>query len=215
MILRRTHPNILVVEGKDELRVLPELLELAGVAWPKDNEPVRIEEQDGVENILAEGFIETTLKASGVMAVGIIVDANGDPMVRWQKVRHRLATSYPAFPVDLPATGAVCSVAGRPRVGVWVMPDNVRAGMLETMLLALRVGDEALHDHARDATSHARVLGAPFRDNHREKAELHAWLAWQDPPGRQLHDAVRARKLPPAPPVTDTFVAWFRELFQL
>jgi hypothetical protein len=79
----------------------------------------------------------------------------------------------------------------------------------------LRVGDPMLHDHARDATSYARRLGAPFRDSHREKAELHAWLAWQDPPGRQLHEAVRARALPPAPPVTNAFVAWFRHLFDL
>jgi len=87
--------------------------------------------------------------------------------------------------------------------------------MLESLLLALRAGDEALHDHARDATQQARTRGAKFRDSHREKAELHAWLAWQDPPGRQLHDAVRARMMPPAPPVTNGFVAWFRRLFEI
>jgi hypothetical protein len=215
MTLRRTFPRVLIVEGKDELRVLPELLELAGIPWPKGDEPVRIEEQDGIGNILAPGFIETTLKASGVTAVGIVVDANGDPGSRWEKLRARLAASYPDFAVALPATGAVHAIAGKPRIGVWVMPDNVRTGMLETLLLALRVGDQALHDHARDATGHARTLGAPFRDNHREKAELHAWLAWQDPPGRQLHDAVRARHLLPAPPVTDPFVGWFRQLFEI
>ena len=95
------------------------------------------------------------------------------------------------------------------------MPDNVRAGMLETLLLALRTGDRVLHDHACAATAQARGFGAPFREPHREKAELHAWLAWQDPPGRQLHDAVRAHALPLAPPVTDAFVAWFRQLFDL
>lgn len=42
MTLRRTYPRVLVVEGKDELRVLPELLELAGLPWPKGDEPVRI-----------------------------------------------------------------------------------------------------------------------------------------------------------------------------
>jgi hypothetical protein len=215
MSLRRTYPCVLVVEGKDELRVLPELLELAGISWPKGAEPVRIEEQDGISNILADGFIETTLKASGVKAVGIVVDANGDPMSRWNQVRDRLAASYPAFPSDLPVSGVVHVMAEKPRVGVWMMPDNVLAGMLETLLLALRAGDPVLHDHARDATHQARVLGAPFRENHREKAELHAWLAWQDPPGRQLHDAVRALALPPAPPVTDAFVAWFRQLFEL
>jgi len=156
MTLRRTYPRVLVVEGKDELRVLPELVEQAGIPWPKGNEPVRIEEQDGIGNILAPGFIETTLKASGVMAVGIIVDANGDPGSRWAKLRARLAASYPDFPVELSATGAVHAIADKPRIGVWVMPDNVQAGMLETLLLALRVGDPALHDHARDATRPGR-----------------------------------------------------------
>jgi hypothetical protein len=215
MTLRRVYPRVLLVEGKDELRVLPELLELAGIPWPKGAEPIRIEEQDGIQNILAPGFIEATLKASGVIAVGILIDANGDPTARWAQLRARVAASYPAFPVELPATGVVHDVGDKPRIGVWVMPDNVRAGMLESLLLALRVGGEALHDHARDATDQARTLGAPFRDSHREKAELHAWLAWQDPPGRQLHDAVRARIMPPAPPVTDGFVAWFRRLFEI
>lgn len=215
MTLRRTYPRVLVVEGKDELRVLPELLELAGIPWPRGAEPVRIEEQEGIGKILEFGFIETTLKASGVTAVGIVVDANDDPTARWEKVRSRLAAIYPEFPLDLPATGAIHRVTDKPRIGVWVMPDNVRAGMLETLLLALRVGDSVLHDHARDATHQARILGAPFRDVHREKAQLHAWLAWQDPPGRQLHDAVRARILPPAPPVTDAFVSWFRRLFEV
>ena len=52
---------------------------------------MRIEEQDGVENILAPAFIETTLKASAVTMVGIIVDANGDPAARWEQLRARLA----------------------------------------------------------------------------------------------------------------------------
>ena len=119
MSLRRTYPRVLLVEGKDELRVLPELLELAGIPWPKGAEPVRVEEQDGISNLLAPGFIETTLKASGVDAVGIVVDANGDPASRWEQVRDRLAASYPAFPSALPAAGVVHATAEKPRVGVW------------------------------------------------------------------------------------------------
>jgi len=214
MTPRRVYPKILLVEGKDERWVLPELLELAGIAWPKGNEPVYIEEQDGVAKLLGPAVIETTLKASGVTAVGVVVDANGDPASRWQQVRVRLAALFPGLPTELPAAGAIHAASGKPRIGVWLMPDNVRAGMLETLLLALRVGDEALHDHASAATDQARALGAPFRDAHRAKAELHAWLAWQDPPGQQLHSAVRAKTLPPAA-VTDAFVAWFRTLFEL
>lgn len=86
MKLSRKHPRILVVEGKAERWVFPQLLELAGVDWPKGNEPVWIEEQDGIGNILAPDFIETTLKASGVTAVGIVVDADADPASRWKQL---------------------------------------------------------------------------------------------------------------------------------
>jgi hypothetical protein len=215
MIDRRVHPCRLLVEGKDERWVLPHLLELAGIPWPDQNRPVLIEEQDGIEKILAPGFIEATLKASGIRVVGVIVDANGDPAARWAKLRGRLLPSYPDLPAELPASGAIHSEPEKPRIGVWLMPDNVSSGMLETLLLELRADQPALRDHVHDATTQARVCGAPFRDTHRHKAELHTWLAWQDPPGRQLHDAVRGRVLAPKSPVTDPFVAWFRQLFEL
>jgi hypothetical protein len=51
MTLQRVRPRVLIVEGKDELRVLPELLELAGIPWPKGSEPVNIEERDGISPI--------------------------------------------------------------------------------------------------------------------------------------------------------------------
>jgi hypothetical protein len=132
MTLRRTYPRVLIVEGKNEQRVFPYLLESAGIPWPDDDRPVKIEEQDGISNIVAPGFIETTLKASGVTAVGIVVDANGDPARRWERLRARLVASYPDFPVELPATGAVHAIADKPRIGVWVMPDNVRTAEVWT-----------------------------------------------------------------------------------
>ena len=207
-------PRVLLVEGQDELRVLPELLELAGISWPKDNEPVCIKQLEGVENLLAAGVIEVELKATGLEALGILVDADGDPSARWKQVRGRLAPSYQNFPEQLERDGAVHVSNGTPRVGVWVMPDNVRAGMLETMLLGLR-GDEddELQGHVCEATGRARDFGARYRDAHRAKAELHTWLAWQDPPGLQMHMGVKAGLLKPASPLTDGFVRWFRKLF--
>lgn len=212
---RRDHPNRLLVEGKDELRVLPELLELAGVPWPKGGEPVWIEEKVGVDSLLGPHVISTTAKASGVQAIGVIVDANGDPAARWRAVHARLSEIDPAVPDERPTGGLIHAPAGKLRLGAWLMPDNVATGMLETMLLALRADAAALHAHARAAIDDARNLGAPVRAAHQAKAELHTWLAWQDPPGRQLHDAVRARLLVPAPEVTAPFVAWFRALFQV
>lgn len=93
------------------------------------------------------------------------------------------------------------------------MPDNLREGMFETLLLA--TCDKPLRDHAHAATSAAKDLGAPFKPAHRDKALLHAWLAWQDPPGQALGTAAKARALDGASPVLAPFVAWFRRLYQL
>lgn len=58
------------------------------------------------------------------------------------------------------------------------------------MLLALRTGAPAVRAYAGQVVTEASALGAPYRQTHRDKAELHTWLAWQDPPGLQVHLAV-------------------------
>jgi hypothetical protein len=211
----RLAPKVLLVEGKDEQRVLPELLELCGIEWPDKNPPVWIEDANGIETILGTPLIETELKISGLRTMGILVDANGDLASRWQSLRVRLAAIIPELSAAPEPNGCVHDRDDGIRIGVWVMPDNRVGGMLETLLLRLRPGDGELHDHARDAVAIARTKGAPFSAAHLDKAELHTWLAWQDPPGQQLHAAVRAKALDPLGAGAAPFVAWFRRLYQL
>ena len=52
-----------------------------------------------------------------------------------------------------------------------------------------------------------------FKDVHKTKAVIHTWLAWQDEPGPQLHEAVKHRVLDPKKPESRAFVDWFRRLF--
>jgi hypothetical protein len=211
----RLAPRVLLVEGKDEQRVLPELLELCGIPWPQKEPPVWIEDANGIETILGTPLIETEVKVSGLRVLGILVDANGDLAARWRSVRGRLADVVPDLPVAPHLEGWIHQRVDRIRIGVWVMPDNLERGMLETLLLRLRTGESALHDHARDAVAIARTKGAPFLPAHLDKAELHTWLAWQNPPGQQLHAAVRAKALDPMTPPAAPFVAWFRRLFEV
>lgn len=212
---RRIEPRVLLVEGKDEQRLLPELLELGGIDWPDRSPPVWIEEKDGVEKVLEEGSIEAEWRASGLESLGIVIDANGDPESRWARVRSVLASLLPGFPLANQPGGVIHDAGDGRRVGVWLMPDNVRAGMLETLLLAIRGGDSVVSKHARDACDAAKRLGAPFREPHRDKAELHTWLAWQDPPGQQMHLAMRMKMLPIEGSVAEPFVRWVKTLHGL
>ncbi|WP_411729037.1 DUF3226 domain-containing protein [Pseudanabaena sp. UWO310] len=44
---------------------------------------------------------------------------------------------------------------------------------------------------------------------------MYTWFAWQDPPGRQLHQAVKETVLDPKHPNAQKFVKWFRDLYGL
>jgi hypothetical protein len=62
-------------------------------------------------------------------------------------------------------------------------------------------------------------LGAPFIKNHRDKARIHTWLAWQNPPDQSLYNAVQSmkedEKLNLTSPQVQAFVDWFRRLYDL
>lgn len=216
--MRKPHPKKLLVEGKDDLRTMPELLELAGIPWGprKEDAPVWIEDYDGLEDLLEPGAIDAQLNASGTQAVGVLVDADTVPGSRWTRIRSLLEKRYSGLPETLPAEGLVHETPGSPRIGVWIMPDNVSPGMLETMLLRLRhAASDDLKAHVQDSMQRACNLGAPLRPAHYDKGELHTWLAWQEPPGLQIHMAVKARLLQPMGQIVAPFVGWFRRLFEV
>ena len=206
----------LLVEGDDDKRVIPELIEANGVPWvdSRGDWIVSIEPMNGFEPILAAEEIETQLKASGLKALGIIVDANDDAAKRWSSVRERCVAQFPDLPESLPTKGVIATNPDGLKLGVWIMPDNESCGMMETFLKFLVPDpDDPILSFATKARDEAKTLGAPFKDAHADKAVIHTWLAWQDPPGRQLHDAIVQKILDPKSPHAAPFVRWFRSLY--
>ena len=69
----------LLVEGDTEVRVIPYLMEQNGVTWVVEDQPVvHIEPQGGVEEIMKPEVISSELKATGIEALGVLVDADED-----------------------------------------------------------------------------------------------------------------------------------------
>ena len=136
---RRPHPKKLLVEGDEDKRVVPELIEAHGIPWGENSDEwiVEISQCDGFENVVKPGAIETELKVSGREALGIIADANSDAERRWESVRNRCLRSLPDLPKDLPAGGLIHENAEGLKLGVWLMPDNQSRGMMETFLTYL------------------------------------------------------------------------------
>ncbi len=206
--------KMLLVEGDDDRRVIPWLIEAHGIAWASGGEQiVFFKPFDGIEAMLKPGAIEMELKTPGLEALGVMVDADDDAGQRWQRIRTRCQVAFPGLRETLPATGLIETTPDGLKLGVWLMPDNRSRGMLETFLACLRPdATQPLWDYANEAVANAKTLNAPFLAAHDDKARIHTWLAWQDPPGRQLHDAVKFQMLKPSP-LSAPFVGWFRSLY--
>ena len=179
--MRRIQPRKLLVEGKTDKRVIPELMEANGIAWGASSNPiVAVKPVGGVEEMLKPGAVEAELAATGLEALGVVVDANGDAHQRWDRLRRRCESAIPGLPEVLPERGLTTAEQrhpdGRrvPRFGVWIMPDNRLTGMLEDFLLQLVHGEsKPLLDLAARCAHEARNHGAPFKSPHFAKARLH------------------------------------------
>lgn len=142
-------------------------------------------------------------------ALGAVFDADVDPASRWTSMTGPLRSAYPDLPQQPVVGGLVLPPRpGRARLGLWMMPDNVRPGMLED---AFTGPDDPLFAHA------ARVVAdlpeRRFRHAHVAKAILHSWLAWQEEPGCSMGKAIQKRYV--APDRFAPFVQWLRRLFEV
>jgi hypothetical protein len=223
---KRGHPRLLLVEGADDRRLVPELVELGcGLEWERGGQPiVYVQEKGGIEAMLLRGAIAAELLESSRQALGMIIDADDRPQERWSSIRELLLADVvdlePAsVPQDPPANGFIAEVdrtapGGARRLGVWMMPDNRSSGMMETFVRSF-ISEGELCGLAERSCDEATRLGAKYKRVHRDKAVVHTWLAWQDPPGRQLHDAIKQRMLDPGFPPGQAFMQWFRALFRV
>jgi hypothetical protein len=214
---RKTFPKKLLVEGDEDLRTIPYLIEENGIGWgKKGSEIVNIISADGIEKLIEIDFINTHIKEPNLTIIGIMIDADESAPKRWSQLRNTCSNFYDNLPEILPENGLIHQEPDKPKLGVWLMPDNKLCGMLETFLTYLiRNEDNPILTHAKASRDIAKKLGAKYKDAHSDKAAIHTWLAWQDPPGRQLHNAVMEQILNPSSDRAQVFVKWFRDLFEI
>ncbi|MBD2297602.1 hypothetical protein H6G80_07240 [Nostoc sp. FACHB-87] len=215
-MVKKYNPKKLLVEGKDDERVIPELIEKNGIYWGKKGEEiVFIKDCDGYPNI-DSNLISTELQASGLTHLGVMIDADENLSARWQSIRSACLPSIPDIPEELPETGLIHMTKNRIKFGIWIMPDNQISGMLETFLAYLiRDESEFIWQYAQKVAQEAKNKGAPFKDSYIDKAKIYTWLAWQEEPGRQLHQAIKYKVLNPQHPNAQIFFTWFKNLYDL
>lgn len=209
--------KFLLTEGKDDRYAIAGLMG-HHVPWGSCEAewPVKIECAGSDSELLNKVYLRGQFKRSGLDAIGIIVDANDSVDDRWRSLQNVCTELFPDFPSSPVRKGLVVAHEDLFRLGVWVMPDNESRGMLETFLAYLvPTASSDLWRYAETATAEAHNRGASYRDPHEDKAKIHTWLAWQDPPGRPFGEALKSKCLDPASPAAIPFVEWFIRLFQL
>jgi hypothetical protein len=187
--------------------------------WPQDKykAPVWITAIGNPNEILADGSISAELNATGTKILGIVFDADLEFDNRWKRVKQICEKLFDSVPAQMPAGGLILQDhAQGQRLGVWIMPDNAKHGMLETFLEGLVTkGNSPPFAFAESVVAEARKNRAPCRECHIDKAEIHSWLAWQDPPGLSLGRAITAQTLDPHSDSAIPFVEWFLKLYNL
>lgn len=210
----------LLVEGAGDRRVVTELAKKHGIDLGKKvsgQYPVQIEEKS-MPALLDPEFLATVAAGSGLRILGLIVDADEDSAARLEELRESCWKGLRReLPEEFPAEGLILSCEeGQPKLGVWLMPDNSNRGMLESFLAYLipAAGNDCW-EWTAELCREAKAKGATFKDLHLAKARIHAYLAFQDEPGRQLHEALINRVLDPEHEMAKKFLAWLCRLFEL
>jgi hypothetical protein len=189
------------------------------VEWgnTKDSWPVVIERAGSANELLDPVYLGTLWKSSDLKVLGVMVDADNSIQSRWDCIRNFCKTAdLKNIPKAIPREGLVLACDDGRKFGAWIMPDNESEGMLETLCCALiPAPSQPLWAHAVAAASRAKELGASFIEAHRQRADIHTWLAWQDPPGERIGIALTSKKLNVESEAAKPFVDWFVRLYEL
>lgn len=213
---------LLLVEGPDDFHTIAKLIEKNGLGTcsnfrPSDNAAADfvIKPMGGFPRLRQS--LKAELASSTFHAFGIVVDADNEPANRWASVTDRLkeiqsplAFQFDDVPPAPTASGVVLKTNSPLTIGIWLWPDNAAAGDMESFASLLVPANDALWPHAEEAV---RTLPETrFIDTHRNKAHIHTWLAWQDPPGQQLGEAIRSGTLPSDAEQARAFLSWLSKL---
>ena len=195
-----TSDRVLLVEGPDDDHVVSHLCDRSGLARNFD-----IVAKGGFPELSKS--IPVELVASGRSALGVVVDANDNPAARWQAVRDRCERRGITLPSEPDPGGVV--VDGRPRVGVWLMPDNQNPGQLEDLVAAMIPAEDVVWPLAQEFVD--RIPEAE-RPRPPIKAQVHAWLAARAE-ARPMGSAIRTGHLDVSSSAATSFISWLRLLF--
>lgn len=204
--------RLLFVEGKGDGNVIYAIAQHNCIG---DKFEIESEGSDGQAKLTFEIYVNEN--ASKVKSIGIVIDADLSATSRWQSIRNILIeTNNYTVPKDIPTEGLVLepNKENKPRVGVWIMPNNKDKGMLEDFLALLTKENDPVLGFVDETIEKLKEKGLQkFSERHKAKARIHTYLAWQKDPGSDFANAVNKKYFDSDSEIAKLFANWLKRLF--
>lgn len=197
--------KVLLVEGKDDEHLLYALLKHYAVP-----ESFSIKDKKGWEKLHRE--LDVEVDASDLECLGVLVDADANLNGRWQSLCTILQQcGYMHTPSQPNRLGTIIEQTGKPRIGIWLMPNNEDSGMLEDFLQMLIPEDDVLWSYAERCVQ--KLPERLFSATHNSKATTYTYLAWQKQPGQPFGLAVTTNSFNANAEPAQQLINWIKQLF--
>ncbi len=197
--------SVLLLEGSDDCNIISKFCE--------DN-AIRADFgfcNCGSDNQVLHKLNALLKKSDPPEVIGVILDADQNIDERYQEIKAKVADFY-NLPKNMPKDGLVHLEKGLPKLGIWIMPNNQDNGALEEFYLELATDiDTAFIDNTIQEAEKKELTS--FKSQHRKKAIMHTYFAWQDTPGMPLHAAINKIVLDNNAEIAHVFKGWLISLF--
>ncbi|MBA2676994.1 MAG: hypothetical protein H0U76_01135 [Ktedonobacteraceae bacterium] len=215
--------RVLLVEGRDDQHILKNLfvqhkipcyIPVGDESDEYDQEKVLILAREGVDAVLEDFAVR--VKESDLVGLGVIVDADtdlGSRWTAWRDVLIRNGYSDAHVPAVPDPNGTVVEQRDKATVGIWIMPDNTVAGMLEDFAAFLIPDSDILWRRAKACVDQIPLAERGFAAVHLSKAYIHTWLAWQAIPGTPLGQAITRKYFDTKASSAQDLMNWAHRLF--
>jgi hypothetical protein len=209
--------KILLVEGSQDKNFVEQLLQRQKIHYGDDFD---IEICKGIGKLLPK--LKLAIETENYSQIGIIIDADTSISQYWQNTNNTMKTvGIHTLPKTPTKKGTIIEETDDfPRIGIWIMPNNTDDGFLENYISYLVRDDDKLLPLARKAVE--KLINDKknlFETEHKEKAVIYTWLAWQKKAGSSLGGAVNAKFSKEQIYILDNkkasdFIKWLQDIFK-
>ena len=207
-----TEPErVLLVEGQDDEHVVRQLCRHYRCVLHQSVPAFSIQVTGNAAKLL--DAIGPAMLVSDRKAVGVLIDADDALKDRWNQLMSRFSQEGVTIPMAPDPDGTVLSLEDSPRIGIWVMPDNQSSGELEDFVREMIPSNDPVWPRSQRYVAEIPVEHQRFRPGKLLRAQLYAWLATREIPGR-MGAAIGAGDLDAGAGNSTTFVNWLRKLIE-